>query len=286
MKISTHKYIPKLLEDGTLDKQDAMLQSVGNFKTFNIDSLDNLYKKVNKNVIYAPIHFRGKYRKKENAILDIDLLIFDIDTGKTMDKILDSKLGMNYEIMLLKTASWSVKKEKFRVFIPLKSSIKFDNIDEFREFYKFINTYYDLGADDKAMEAGRGYIGVKGKEAIISAGEKWLDISKVKDKIMKKIKRDLLKKKFEQEKKDEKLKRYRILHNIQVPTPSQIVKSAYFTKVIASMGNGNHYGPVYSLLKHCKDKGMSASEAADAILLLNIGGEYSDKDDLMKKFNR
>ncbi|MDF1876137.1 hypothetical protein JHD48_10375 [Sulfurimonas sp. SAG-AH-194-I05] len=285
MNISTHKYIPNLLEDGSLDKQDAMAQSVGGFKAKKVYDIQKLASLVSKNIVYAPIHFRGNYRKKENAILDIDLMVFDIDDGKTMDAVLDSKLGQNYEVLLLKTASWTAIKEKFRVFIPLKTPIAFSDIDEYREFYKFIDRYYGLNGDDKAMEAGRGYIGIKGKEAIISAGEKWIDLTKMKDKIMKKIRRDLLKKKLLQEKKDEATKRYRILNNIKVPTPSQIVKSPYFLKVISSMGDGNHYGTVFSLLKHCREKGMSASEAAEAILLLNISGEYSDKNDLIKKFN-
>ena len=285
MKISTHKYIPKLLEDGSLDKQDAMFQSVGDFKPKQVYDIQKLAYLVCKDVVYAPIHFRGNYRKKENAILTIDLMVFDVDSGKTMDEVLDSKLGQNYEVLLLKTASWTAQKEKFRVFIPLKTPISFSDVDEYREFYKFIDSYYDLNGDDKAMEAGRGYIGIKGKEAIISAGERWLDLTKMKDKIMKKIRRDLLKKKLLQEKKDEATKRYRILNNIKVPTPSQIVKSPYFSKVVFSMGDGNHYGTVFSLLKHCREKGMNANEAAEAILLLNIGREYSDKDDLMKKFN-
>ena len=285
MKISTHKYIPKLSQDGSLDKQDAMSQSVGSFKEYTVYDIQALAKLVRKNVVYAPIHFKGNYRKKENAILNIDLMVFDVDSGKTMDEVLDSKLGQNYEILLLKTASWTAKKEKFRVFIPLKTPISFSDLDEYREFYKFIDSYYGLNGDDKAMEAGRGYIGVKGKEVIISAGERWLDLTKKKDTIMNKIKRDLLRKKLLQEKKDEATKRHRILNNIKVPTPSQIVKSPYFLKVISSMGDGNHYGTVFSLLKHCKEKGMSGNEAAEAILLLNIGGEYSDKDDLIKKFN-
>ena len=285
MKISTHKYTSKYSKDGSLDKQDAMFQSVNGFKPKQVYDMQQLYNLVCKDVVYAPIHFRGNHRKKENAILNIDLMIFDIDDGKTMDEVIDSKLGQTYEVLLLKTASWTAKKEKFRVFIPLKTPISFSNIDEYRAFYKFIDTYYDLNGDEKAMEAGRGYIGVKGKEAFVSDGEKWLDLTKMKDKIMKKIQRDLLKKKLLQEKKDEDIKRYRIVNNIKVPTPSQIVKSPYFLKVISSMGDGNHYGTVYSLLKHCREKGMSANEAAEAILLLNIGGEYSDKDDLMKKFN-
>lgn len=285
MKISTHKYSPKLLEDSRLDKQDAMFQSVGGFESKQVFSIQSLAKLVRKNIVYSPVHFRGNYRKKENAVLNIDLMIFDVDNGKTMDEVLESKLGQNYEVLLLKTASWTETKEKFRIFIPLKTPISFSDIDEYRAFYKFIDSYYDLNGDDKAMEAGRGYIGVKGKEAIISAGEKWLDLTKQKDKIMKKIRRGLLKKKLQQEKKDEAIKKYRMCNNIKVPTPSQIVKSPYFLKVMASMGDGNHYGTVFSLLKHCRGKGMNASEAAEAILLLNIGGEYSDKDDLMKKFN-
>ena len=285
MKISTHRYIPQYLEDGSLDKQDAMFQSVKGFKSKQVYDMQQLYNLVCKDVVYAPIHFKGNYRNKKNAILDIDLMVFDVDSGKTMDEIIDSKLGQNYEVLLLKTASWTAQKEKLRVFIPLQTPITFSDIDEYRAFYKFIDAYYDLGADEKAMEAGRGYIGIKGKEVYVSDGDKWLDLTAVKDKIMRKIKRDLLKKKLLQEKKDEAIKRYRIINNIQVPTPSQIVKSPYFLKVITSMGNGNHYGTVFSLLKHCKEKGMCDYEAAEAILLLNIGGEYSDKDDLMKKFN-
>ena len=285
MKISTHRYIPQYLEDGSLDKQDAMFQSVKGFKSKQVYDMQQLYNLVCKDVVYAPIHFKNNYRNKENAILDIDLMVFDVDSGKTMDEIIDSKLGQNYEVLLLKTASWTAQKEKFRVFIPLQTPITFSDIDEYRAFYKFIDAYYDLGADEKAMEAGRGYIGIKGKEVYVSDGDKWLDLTAVKDKIMRKIKRDLLKKKLQQEKKDEAIKRYRIINNIKVPTPSQIVDSPYFLKVISSMGNGNHYGTVFSLLKHCKEKGMCDYEAAEAILLLNIGEEYSDKDDLMKKFN-
>ena len=285
MKISTHKYIPQYLGDGSLDKQDAMFQSVSDFQSKQVYDIQKLYNLVCQNVVYAPIHFRGNYRNKGNAILNIDLMVFDVDSGKTMDEVLDSKLGQNYQVLLLKTASWTATKEKFRVFIPLKTPISFESIDEYRAFYKFIDRYYDLNGDDKAMEAGRGYIGIKGKEAFVSDGDKWLDLTKEKENIMRGIKRDLLKKKLLQEKKDEKIKRYRTLNNIKVPTPSQIVKSPYFLKVIASMGSGKHYDTVFSLLKHCKEKGMNASEAAEAILLLNIGGEYSDKVDLMKKFN-
>ena len=52
MKISTHKYSPKLLKDGSLDKQDAMFQSVGGFESKQVFSIQSLAKLVRKNGIH------------------------------------------------------------------------------------------------------------------------------------------------------------------------------------------------------------------------------------------
>ena len=285
MKISTCKYIPKMV-DGKLDKHNAMMQCVHGFKRHTINDLQELYSLTNKNIVYSPVFFENNHRMKENAELTIDLMVFDIDDGKTMEMVLNSKLGTTYEILLLKTASWTPKLEKYRVFIPLKYPISFNNTDEYREFYKFIDSYYDLNCDNPVMEAGRGYIGVKGREAIISSGEKWLDLTKTADKIMKQIRRKLLKDQLERERKDEELKKYRLIHNIKVPTPFEIINEDKFKEISQTLGPGNKYSVVFKLLSYCKFRGQVAIEAADSIMLLRLDGEYSNEKDLIKKFNK
>ena len=283
MIISTHAYKAKKV-NGKLDKHDAMFQCVRDFKRHNVETLDELNGLVNRNVVYSPVHFEGNHRNKDNAVLTIDMLVFDIDDGQTMDEVLESKLGLNWEIMLLKTASWTPQLEKFRVFVPLATPLTFNNTDEYREFYKFIDSYYDLQCDKPVMEAGRGYIGVKNKEAVISSGEKWLDLTKTLEKIMKKIRRELLREKMIQEKKDAELKRHRQLHNIKVPTASQIQSENKFKELSMKTGEGSNYSAVYRILSYCKFRGQTSSEAADSVLYLNLSGEYGDKKDLEKKY--
>lgn len=285
MILSTRKIKPKFV-DGVFDKTDAMFQAVRNFKRHNVETLDDLYNIVDKNCVYSPVYFNNNYRMQENAILTIDLLIFDIDKGTTMNEVLNSKLGQTWEIMLLKTVSWSPQLEKFRVFIPLKEPLTFNNVDEYREFYKVINEYFNFNADLNTMEAGRGYINLKDKEALISAGTKWLNLTKASKKIMQHIRRQLLREKILREKQEEALKTYRIKHNIKVPTPSDINQEKKFREATSKLGPGEKYSTVFSLLSYCKFRGQTAQEAAQSVLLLNIGGEYSDTNDLMKKYKR
>jgi len=283
MIISTHKYRPTK-KDGKLNKTQAMFDCCSNFKRQEVNTLDELYAKLYSNVVYAPIYWEDNYRKKENALLTIDLLMFDIDDGKTIDEVLDSPLGQQYEIMCLKTASWTPELEKFRVFIPLKNPISFEKASHYREFYKILNEQFELEADENTMEAGRGYIAVKGREAFISEATDWLDLAPFYDKFIMKVKHKLQKAKWRQEKADEETKAYRRKHNIKVPTSAQIQSDRKFRELASDCGTGENYSAVYKLLGYCKWKGQTASEAADSVMYLNLDGEYSDKDDLENKY--
>ena len=286
MKISIKRFTPKYI-DGKLNKQQAMFDCVKDFKVHKVDSLEELGVMVNNNVVYSPVEFENSHRNKDNAIIkDIDLLVFDIDDGQTIDEVLNGKLGSKYEIMTLTTASHSEKLHKFRVFIPLAKPISFDNADEYREFYKFIDEYYGFKSDSKVMEAGRGYIGIKGREAIISAPSEWLDLTsklaEIKRLINKRLEREKLKNKI----KAEQLLEYRKKHNIKVPTIDKLTSEKKWLEAVSQLGSGNNYEPVFKLLGYCKFRGLSEDEAVAAVLTLNIGGEYSNPKDLAKKFRR
>ena len=287
MILSTRKIKPKFV-DGVFDKTDAMFQAVRNFKRHNVETLEDLYTILDKNCVYSPVYFNNNHRMKENAILTIDLMVFDIDNGTTMNEVLNSKLGQKREIMLLKTASWTPQLEKFRVFIPLAKPLTFTNTDEYREYYKYINEIFELGSDKSTMEAGRGYIALKDKEAVISAGTSWLDLTENKKSVVRHIQRELLKVKFKQEKKDAILAAHRIKYNIKVPTPSNIVQEEKFKNIVSELGPGKNYKTVYRLLSYCKYRGQTVNEAVDTILLLKIGAEkseYRDEKKLADRFN-
>ena len=282
MIISTHKYKPKQ-KNGKLDKHEAMKACVSNFKREYVDTLDELYSKLYGNVVYSPIHWNNNHRLKANAILTVDLIMFDMDNGTTTDEVLNT-LGTKYEIMVLKTASWSKELEKFRVFIPLKNPITFENSDHYREFYKVLAKEFNLDADENAMEAGRGFIAVKGREAEISASTEWLDLSPYYDKFLMKVKHKLQANKWRAERRDAEQKEYRRINKIKVPTPSQIQLEDRFREKANNCKTGENYSAVYQLLSYCKFRGQTATESADSVCLLNLDGEYSDHDDLINKY--
>ena len=222
MKLSIKKFKPEYKTDGKLDKMAAMFSCSRNFKVKFPKTLNELYSLVNTNCVYAPVKWSGNHRNKSNAQLDIDLLVFDVDDGKTIDEVLD-EVGTQYELLVLETASHTEEHHKFRIFIPLANTISFKTPSEYREFYKFIDKEFNLNCDDKTMEAGRGYIGLKNKTAYISDSSTRLNISgRLLDSVMVKVRHKILAKRWRQEKATKLQEIFRREHNIKVPSAISI----------------------------------------------------------------
>lgn len=284
MKLSIKKFKPTYKEDGKLDKMEAMFSCARDFKVKFPKTINELYTLVCANCVYAPVKWSNNHRNKANAQLDIDLLVFDVDDGLTIDEVLDT-VGAEYEILVLETASHKEAHHKFRVFIPLANTITFKTPSEYREFYKFIDKEFNLNCDDKTMEAGRGYIGLKGKIGYVSESTKRLNISgRLLDSVMVKVRHKILAKRWRQEKATLIQEKFRRDNNIKVPSPISIQSDRHFKQKAENCVTGEHYSAVYTLLGYCKFRGQTASEAADSVCLLNLDGEYSDKDDLINKY--
>lgn len=285
MKISTHKHLinkSKITKD---QKQTIMMQCVSDFKRHDVDTLDELYPLVCKNVVYAPIHWDNNYRKIANASLDgVDLIVYDSDDGDTEEEILEMFDGV--EIMLLQTAGWTPELEKYRIFVPLAEPVDFDSPEDYTAFYRWLGDLVGLHYDKSTTECGRGYIGLKGKEGIVNEGERlhvndaWAAEKKLVDK---KRARQQLRREMEAE----KLKATRERQGYKVPTPWDLYNNdKRFKELSLQCGDGNNFTTVFKILGYCKFRGMTASEAADTVMLLNLGSEYSDKKALEARYRK
>ena len=171
MILSNYELFP-LYVDGKIDKNNAMIQCVGAFERHNIDTLEELYLIVaSADSVYAPIYWKNNKRCVDNAILnDIDLIIYDSDDGDTEEEISEMLKGV--EFLLLRTASWSEKLEKYRIFIPLAQPVSFTTANEYTLLYRWLGNLIGLNQDSATNECARGYIGISGKEGIIQRGER------------------------------------------------------------------------------------------------------------------
>lgn len=129
------------------------------------DELEGLGKFLQRDIVYSPVTFNNNHRKIENAILEVDMLIFDIDDGLTLKDV----YVLPYKIMLLTTTSHTKEHNKFRVFIPLTKKITFDSPEHYKLFYKKVGEELFNGLDDKACrEPGRAYIGHNNSKYVIN----------------------------------------------------------------------------------------------------------------------
>ncbi len=285
MKISTH---PHLIFKDKLSKEDKptiMRQCVRFFKRHNVDTLEELYELVSANVVYAPIHWRRNHRKISNAYLEkIDLIVYDSDEGDTREDIIEM-LG-HQEVMVMETSGWTEQKEKYRIFIPLKTPITFETPEEYTAFYRWVGDKIGLNYDTSTTECGRGYIGLKDKSGFLIDGERFnpkkqWEIEKFKFK--KKQARIRLKSYI----RSLTLAEHRSDSGYTVPTAHHIYNNdKKFNELALECRDGNNYKTVFKLLGYCKFRGMDAPSSADTILLLNLGSEYSNKKELIKRYDK
>ena len=142
MILSYKEYTQPLEYTDTKDlKYQIMLSCYNNFKTINDNNitLEHLAKALQSNLVYSNIIWKNNHRNKENAILDIDMLIFDIDNDLTIEEV---HLMLPFKMMTLTTTSHTPQHHKFRVFIPLEQKISFSDSLEYTEFLKLFDTKY------------------------------------------------------------------------------------------------------------------------------------------------
>jgi len=285
MKLSTH---PHLINKPTLEKTDKhliMMQSVKHFDRHNIETLEELYEIVSRNVVYAPIYWKRNYRKIDNAILSkIDLLIYDSDEGDTADEIIDM-LG-EVETMVLQTSGWTEEKEKYRIFIPLEKPITFESPEEYTYFYRWLGDIIGLNYDTSTTECGRGYIGLAGKRGFKIEGERLNPLpawKKEKYNYKKKAKRERLRNYIRSITQREMLED----SGYTVPSPHDLrFNDRKFNELALECGAGKNYKAVFKILGYCKFRGLTASEAAQAVMLLNLGNEYNNEKELIRRYEK
>jgi hypothetical protein len=130
-------------------------------------------------VQYSPYRFMGGERAKHNVIRNgfQDLLIFDIDDGKSMSKCMETLIDYRFLISTTKSHQ-KVKKNKvcdrFRILIPVMNSPVDDNIYE--ECISILGA--SLGADKQANMLGSCFLGFNGSQYAYNDGKTY-DLTKV-----------------------------------------------------------------------------------------------------------
>jgi len=285
MKLSTH---PHSIFKQKLSKEDKpliMRQCVKHFDRHIVDTLEDVFELVSRNVVYAPIHWKRNHRKITNAYLTkIDLIVYDSDDGDTSDELIE--MLSEVETLIVQTSGWTEAKEKYRIFIPLEKPITFESPEEYTAFYRWLGNIIGLNFDTSTTECGRGYIGLQDKRGFIIQGER-LDPKEAWE---------IEKFNFEKKQKRQQLRNYiksltqrEMLENsgYSIPTPYELCyQDKRFKDLSMECSSGNNYKAVFKLLGYCKFRGLNSSEAADTVMLLNLGSEYSNKKELCKRFDK
>lgn len=280
MIISAQEYIPVYLYDNKLNKTAIMKSCITDFNVLNIhhNDIDTLLESLGNflqgSIVYSNITWKTNHRRKDNAILDsINLLVLDIDSGLTIQEVLE----FDFKALLLTTTSHTDEHHKFRVLIPCAKNISFENHEDFKLFMSTVDEkYFDSCADKTCLEAGRAYISTNSAMIYRTNSTKIIDVDFVLEEVrLKKFKQNIQKVFIEPVVSFGK-KSYSI---------KDIKKFPKVKKLVESFEKGNHYTPVYKILGIAKKSGLTSQEAAMLIMTYNIGGEYSDFNSLVKKAN-
>ncbi|QOY54528.1 hypothetical protein HUE87_11780 [Candidatus Sulfurimonas marisnigri] len=277
MRFSYKVFTPKY-QGGELDKTQAMKACARDYNTFyaqNSESeLEQLGKSFQNYYVYSNIVWKDNHRKIENAVLEeIDMLIIDIDNGLTISEVL---CNTPFQIMTLTTTSHTEEHHKFRVFILLEEPISLKDNIEYRELLKLIDSKYFNSQSDKAcFEVGRAFITTGSAKYQINGIKEMLDCSV----LLKEAKISAL---------GERLKSQPLFNHISTKefTIEQVKQFPKVKDLVGSFGEQNHYRPVFQILGIAKKAGLSDQDAVNLVMSYNIGGEYSDFNDLMKKVKR
>lgn len=282
MILSYKEFIQPLEYTDSKDfKHQIMMSCYNNFKTLDdnkiIDNakLETLAKALQHNVVYSNIIWKNNHRKKENALLDVDMLIFDIDNDLRIEEV-HSMLPFN--MMTLTTTSHTAQHHKFRVFIPLEHKISFNDDLEYAEFLKLFDTkYFNNQVDKNCLEPARAYITTTSAEYKLNYKQNMFN----PDELLEQAKIEA----FSTRLRNTPLVR-RVSTNKRQPTIDEVKNYKKSKEIAAQFKNGNHYKPVYSLIGVGKKAGLSSEECAQMIMSYNLGNEYNDLNDLVKKANR
>ena len=122
-------------------------------------------------VQYSPYRFRDGYRSKDNVIRNgfQNLLVFDIDDGKTMSECME--LLIDYTFMIATTKSHQKDKkgkvcDRFRILIPMINAPSDDEV--YQECLNILGN--SLGADKQANMIGSAFLGYELSEYVFNYG--------------------------------------------------------------------------------------------------------------------
>ena len=275
MNFTCKKFIPNY-KGGKLDKNNAMVQCYNNFRSMQHpqaitqQQLQQLGAFLQDNLVYSNIIWKDNHRNKDNAILDnIDLLIFDIDENMTLDEA----LALPFQVMLLTTSSHTEEQDKFRVFIPLSIAVSFTDSTEYTEFLRIIDTqYFNNRVDKSCLEVARAYITTDKAQYQLNQSDVVFDPSN----IIKQSKMNAL---------TARIKATKCSNNVSTNKHSieGVKKFKRVQEIASTFSSGNHYREVYEIMGIGKRAGLSVEECAQLIMSYNLGAEYSNFKDLVKK---
>lgn len=278
MILSYKEFTPPSVYVDSNDLKDQIMRSCYNeFKTIddNTIALETLANVLQSDIVYSNIIWEGNHRNKANAILNVDMLIFDIDNGLTIEQVHDM---LDFKMMTLTTTSHTPGHHKFRVFIPLEKKVSFSDSLEYTEFLKLFDTkYFNNQVDESCLEPARAYI------TRDSAQYKLNDIDDLfsPDELLEEAKMEV----FSIRLRSTPICRY-VSTRKKTPTIETVKNYKRTKELVAQFKKGNHYKPVFSLLGVGKTAGLTSEECARMIMSYNIGKEYSDFHDLVKKANK
>jgi hypothetical protein len=277
MTFSMKRFNEVYLGNGDLDKNRVMQTCVDDFQICSGDiTLNELSPYLKNNLVYSNMRWEGNYRLKANADLSgIDVILLDIDNGMKIDEV----LALPFNLMCLTTTSHTVEKPKFRVFLPLLEPISLNDNQEYKELMGLISkTHFHNAIDASTMEIGRAYITTTRAESFVNNSTEKFDANALLVTVRQNIKFEALARELKNS----------VNNNIQTrpATIEEVLRYPKVKNLISEFGEGNHYKPVFQIMGISKKAGLSDHDTVSLIMKMNIGGEYSNYDSLMKKVER
>lgn len=278
MTLSLKAFNAVYQEDGSLDKSKVMQNCYEGFQVYICDvSLEKIGGFFQHDIVYSNITWTDGHRCQANAnISSIDVIPIDMDKGTTS---IDMVLELPFQVMCLTTTSHTPEKPKFRVFVPLLEAISLNNNQEYKELMRLMSEkYFNNEVDVQTMEIGRAYITTTKAEYYLNNKTELFDANALLSTVRKNIQFKELARQLKNS-VNSSIK-------TRVPTIDQVLQYPKVRNLISELGEGNHYGPVFKILGIGIQAGLSNHDAVSLVMDLNIGGEYSNYDSLIKKVER
>ena len=132
-----------------------------NYKNHTV-SFNQLHKLTTANGLHwVARHLRDGYRDTEHGLPETNLIVLDIDDGKTTPELINLILG-KYQYHLYFTKRHTPEKPRFRLIFPMSHVLKL-NVTDYKEFMTNLGNWLPFKIDEQATDYSRKWLSSKAK---------------------------------------------------------------------------------------------------------------------------